>query len=120
MTARGFAALAPERMREIAKLGGPASQVAKGTHRWTPEEAAAAGRKGGRSVSADREHMARIGQAGGKKRVELLRAQQAEEAAMTTTPASATDALRSLEIRPSQTVHEPLGEYAKAQREATK
>jgi general stress protein YciG len=79
--ARGFASLSPERMREIAKLGGRASQAAEGTHRWTPEEAAAAGRKGGSSVSADREHMARIGRAGGKKRVELLRAQQAAEAA---------------------------------------
>lgn len=44
---RGFACLSPERQREIAAKGGRASH-AKGTgHRWTKEEAAAAGKRGG-------------------------------------------------------------------------
>lgn len=40
--------LTPERRREIARLGGRAAH-AKGTaHKWTSEEAARAGRVGGR------------------------------------------------------------------------
>ena len=43
---RGFASMDHERRREIASAGGRAAQ--KGTaHEWTPEEARAAGRKGG-------------------------------------------------------------------------
>lgn len=77
----GFALLPEERMREIASLGGRASHAAGGAHKWDAEEAAAAGRKGGASVSADREHMARIGRLGGKKRGEILRAAKAAAAA---------------------------------------
>jgi hypothetical protein len=43
MSKRGFAALSPERRRELATRGGRAA-AAKGVgHRWTPEEARAAG-----------------------------------------------------------------------------
>lgn len=43
---KGFAAMSREKQREIAALGGKASH-AKGTgHKWTKEEAIAAGRKG--------------------------------------------------------------------------
>lgn len=46
-TDRGFASMHPERQKEIARKGGKAAH-AKGTaHQWTPEEARAAGRKGG-------------------------------------------------------------------------
>ncbi len=62
---RGFASMDPERLQEIASLGGTTSH-AKGTAReFTLEEARAAGRKGGKIVSADREHMAQIGKKGG-------------------------------------------------------
>lgn len=44
---RGFASMDPVKHREIASKGGRTAQ-AKGTaHRWTPEEAREAGRKGG-------------------------------------------------------------------------
>lgn len=44
---RGFAAMSPEKQREIASLGGRMAHE-KGTgHEWTSEEARAAGRKGG-------------------------------------------------------------------------
>lgn len=44
---RGFAAVSPDRRREISSKGGQSAH-AKGTaHRFTKEEAAAAGRKGG-------------------------------------------------------------------------
>lgn len=85
--ARGFASLSEERMREIASLGGRASQAAGGGHRWTAEEAAAAGRKGGASVAADRDHMARIGRRGGIRRGQQLRNAQAGEDAV---PAAGT------------------------------
>jgi general stress protein YciG len=44
---RGFAALSPERRRELARLGGQRAQALGTAHRFTPEEAAEAGRKGG-------------------------------------------------------------------------
>ena len=64
---RGFASMADERQREIARKGGRAAH-AKGTaHEFTSDEARAAGQKGGQRVSANREHMSRIGRIGGKK-----------------------------------------------------
>lgn len=47
---RGFAALSPERRREIASKGGKASHAAGTGHRFASgEEAAAMGRKGGKA-----------------------------------------------------------------------
>ena len=46
---RGFASMSPDKQRQIASKGGKAAH-AKGTaHKWTSEEAQAAGRKGGRA-----------------------------------------------------------------------
>lgn len=65
---RGFAAMDPERQREIARLGGRAAQERGSAHLFTSKEAREAGRKGGASVSQDREHMSAIGRKGGKRR----------------------------------------------------
>ena len=66
-SSRGFASMNTERQREIARKGGRAAH-AKGTaHEFTADEARAAGQKGGQRVSANREHMSRIGRIGGKK-----------------------------------------------------
>ena len=47
---RGFAAMDPERQREIASLGGKAAH-AKGTaHKWNEATARAAGKKGGKAA----------------------------------------------------------------------
>jgi uncharacterized protein len=63
---RGFASMDEDKQREIASKGGQAAH-AKGTaHEFTSEEAREAGRKGGETVSQDREHMAEIGREGGK------------------------------------------------------
>jgi hypothetical protein len=63
---RGFASMDREKQREIASKGGHAAH-AKGTaHEFTPDEARAAGRKGGEAVSRDRAHMAAIGREGGQ------------------------------------------------------
>lgn len=43
----GFAAISPERRREIASMGGKAAHASGTAHQWTPDEAAEAGRKGG-------------------------------------------------------------------------
>ncbi len=66
-TTRGFAAMDPERQREIARLGGRTAHQRKRAHRFTAEEARDAGRKGGQTVSQDREHMATIGRRGGSR-----------------------------------------------------
>lgn len=50
---RGFASMSPEKKREIASKGGKAAHARGRAHRWTSEEAKAAGRKGG-SISRRR------------------------------------------------------------------
>jgi general stress protein YciG len=54
------------RQRAIARQGGKAAHVKGTAHEFSSEEARAAGRKGGETVSQDREHMAEIGRKGGE------------------------------------------------------
>ena len=63
---RGFASMDREKQREIARKGGRAAHEKGTAHEFTADEARAAGRKGGERVSADRDHMSRIGRLGGK------------------------------------------------------
>ena len=63
---RGFAAMDAEKQRAIASKGGKAAHEKGTAHEWTSEEAREAGRKGGQTVSQDREHMAAIGRKGGQ------------------------------------------------------
>lgn len=65
---RGFAAMDPEKQREIARSGGRATSAKGVGHQFTPEEARAAGRLGGAVTSANRLHMRKIGKLGGKAR----------------------------------------------------
>ena len=62
---RGFAVMSREKQKEIARRGGRAAHEKGTAHEFTAEEARAAGRKGGVAVSRDRDHMSRIGRAGG-------------------------------------------------------
>jgi len=62
---RGFAAMSREKQREIARRGGRAAHQKGTAHEFSADEARAAGRKGGVAVSRNREHMSRIGRAGG-------------------------------------------------------
>src|SRR5262249_38048024 len=54
--------------KEIARKGGRAAHERGTAHRFSEDEARAAGRKGGAAVSQDRSHMAEIGRAGGLAR----------------------------------------------------
>lgn len=63
---RGFAAMNPERQKEIASEGGRAAHRQGVAHEWNSEEARKAGRKGGMTVSQNREHMSEIGRRGGQ------------------------------------------------------
>ena len=65
------------KQREIASRGGRAAHAHGTAHKFSSEEARAAGRKGGEAISGNREHMARIGRLGGEAR----RARRAERAA---------------------------------------
>jgi general stress protein YciG len=56
---RGFAAIDPARVSEIARLGGKAAHRAGTAHQFTSEEARAAGRKGG-LASRDRRRSAAL------------------------------------------------------------
>lgn len=51
---RGFAAISPERRREIASKGGKAAHAVGTAHKFTTEEARAAGTKGGNAPHASR------------------------------------------------------------------
>lgn len=46
---RGFAAMDPDKQRQIARQGGKAAHQQGVAHQWTTEEARAAGRKGGQN-----------------------------------------------------------------------
>jgi uncharacterized protein len=61
---RGFAAMAPEKRKEIARHGGQSSQSLGKGHTLTPEEQRAGGQKAGQAVSRDRAHMAEISRKG--------------------------------------------------------
>jgi uncharacterized protein len=80
---RGFAAMDADRQREIASKGGKAAHEKGTAHRFTTDEARAAGRKGGEAVSRNRQHMSEIGREGGRKypgeRVESDQNTEAEE-----------------------------------------
>lgn len=62
---RGFAAMDPERQREIARQGGRAAHERGTAHEFSVDEAREAGRRGGATVSQNRDHMANIGRRGG-------------------------------------------------------
>jgi uncharacterized protein len=51
---RGFAALPPEVLREIASKGGKAAQACGRAHRWDYESASIAGRKGAQARKSAR------------------------------------------------------------------
>jgi general stress protein YciG len=83
---RGFAALSPEKKRELARLGGKAAHAQGTAHEFSSTEARIAGRRGGEVVARDREYMSRIGRAGARKSAEVRR-RRPEQPAAPTTPA---------------------------------
>jgi general stress protein YciG/hemerythrin-like domain-containing protein len=62
---RGFAAMASQKQREIARRGGQAAHKKGTAHEFTSEEARVAGHRGGSVLSRDRQYMSEIGRKGG-------------------------------------------------------
>ncbi len=62
---RGFAALDPEKRKQLAAKGGRALHDQGKAHALTEEEARRGGKSGGRAVAQDVEHMREIGRRGG-------------------------------------------------------
>jgi general stress protein YciG len=58
-SSRGFAAMDPQKQREIASKGGKASHQSGNAHEFSSEEARAAGRKGGESRGKNRQMSSR-------------------------------------------------------------
>lgn len=84
---RGFASMSKEKQREIARKGGRAAHLKGTAHEFTSDEARAAGRKGGETVSRDRNHMAEIGREGGQARsARLQKRANGESSAPVVTP----------------------------------
>lgn len=77
---KGFAGMDRTTQKAISSKGGKAAHAKGKAHEFTEDEAREAGRKGGRSVSQNREHMARIGREGGKARGRSQRARKESEA----------------------------------------
>jgi general stress protein YciG len=71
---RGFASMDPAKQREIASKGGRAAHEKGTAHQFSANEAREAGRKGGGTVSQNRQHMAEIGRIGGQARGRKQRA----------------------------------------------
>ena len=65
---RGFGSMDDDKQRDIASKGGQAAHEKGTAHEFTAREAQEAGRKGGETVSEDRDHMAEIGREGGEAR----------------------------------------------------
>ena len=65
---RGFALFSDSRRSQVASLGGKAAHARGRAHKFTPDEARLAGKKGGHTVSRDRHHMSEIGRRGGQSR----------------------------------------------------
>ncbi|MDF2434897.1 MAG: uncharacterized protein JWP44_4528 [Mucilaginibacter sp.] len=57
-----------EDVARIASKGGKAAWAAGTAHKFSADEARAAGVKSGKAVSANRAHMAEIGRKGGRSR----------------------------------------------------
>lgn len=70
---RGFGRMEAAKQRELAARGGRRAHALGRAHEFTREEAQRAGRKGGVSVSQDRERMAAIGRKGGMERARRAR-----------------------------------------------
>ena len=56
---RGFAAMSPERQREIASQGGRAAHKQGVAHEWNKDEARSAGKKGGQASGSKRRSISR-------------------------------------------------------------
>ena len=87
---RGFASMDTSKQREIASRGGRAAHAQGTAHKFSPEEARLAGRKGGETVSGNREYMASIGRRGGEARHARRLARLSAAAAQPATGAQAS------------------------------
>ncbi len=85
---RGFKLMDRQRRKEIASLGGKAAHAKGSAHQLTTEMAREAGRKGGRTVSANIAYMAEIGRRGGQQKSRLERLTDAERALFNAVAAS--------------------------------
>jgi general stress protein YciG len=65
---KGFAAMTTEQRKAIASAGGKAAHKQGLAYKFDAEKAREAGRKGGKAISENKDHMARIGLKGGLAR----------------------------------------------------
>jgi general stress protein YciG len=96
--ARGFAAMDQKKQKEIARRGGLAAQALGTAHRFSPEEARQAGRKGGEAVSGNRQHMASIGRRGGVARHALRKSQGPQAANQEVSPLSTVVPVETVQV----------------------
>ena len=76
---RGFAAMSPERRKQVTSKGGKEAHAAGLANKFTTETAREAGKLGGAKTGADRARMAEIGRLGGLARRKKPVAQPTDE-----------------------------------------
>ena len=64
-TARGFARMSPEERKRVASMGGKTSHGKGTAHKFTSEQGAEAGKKGGGHWRDNPDHLSEIGRKGG-------------------------------------------------------
>jgi general stress protein YciG len=77
---RGFARLSPDERKRVASKGGSTSQQKGTAHKFTSEQAAEAGIKGGAFWKNDKSHLSAIGRKGGKAKLGYRKRQKPQEA----------------------------------------
>ena len=77
---RGFAAMSPERRKQVTSKGGKEAHAAGLANKFTKETAREAGKLGGAKTGADRARMAEIGRLGGLARRKQPVVQPTDEA----------------------------------------
>jgi hypothetical protein len=88
--------MTPEQKKKIAAMGGRTAHQRGTAHEFTPESGREAGRRGGRAVSENRDHMAAIGRRGGEQRSSNLRARSGSPELPLTLPGPALPFLPAL------------------------
>jgi general stress protein YciG len=91
---RGFAAMSPERRKQITSKGGKAAHAVGLANKFTKETAREAGKLGGAKTGADRARMAEIGRLGGLARGRKPTARLTSLATMALLPLSTTPTTR--------------------------
>ncbi len=85
--ARGFALLSPDQRKKVAVQGGKTAQARGLAHKFTKEDNARGGKKGGAHWRDDRDHLSEIGRKGGRAKLGYRKPKKTAETQIEEAPA---------------------------------